>query len=148
MLALLAASLLGQATPTIALVDISAPDAVYEDVSQAVVRELAELLAKGPVHVSLVTQDAARGCRFGPCLGALAKQQQAAIVITVEVAEGEHPSLAVAALALRAADGTPLSGRRWKTGGKKKPGKAREAFLKDVLAAAAALPPPPAPSAP
>lgn len=146
MVSLLTAVLLAQATPTLALVDISAADAVYEDVSQAAVRELAELLAKGPVNVTLVTQDAARGCRFGPCLGALAKQHKAAIIITVDVAEAEHPAISVAALALRGADGVPISGRRWRSGGKKKPGKARDDFVRDVFAAVAALPAPtPAP---
>ncbi len=148
MFALLAAAVLSQATPTIALVDISAADAVYEDVSQPIVRELAGLLAKGPVNVTLVTQDSAWGCRFGPCLGALAQQHHAAIVITVDIAEAEHPVLTVAALALKGADGAPLSGRRWKTGGKKKPGKARDDFVRDVLAAAATIEPQARPLAP
>ena len=109
--ALLALSFTLAAAPRAALVDVSAPDAVYEDESRAIANQMVAQLAK--VGVDAVRVEEAElpegGCRYGPCLGELGKLKQANLVISMDVVQlkGGHWGIAIATLAAR--NGQPLA---------------------------------------
>jgi hypothetical protein len=125
-LALLLLSVVSQAPAKAAVVDISAPDAIYEDVSRALADDVVFALNQaGLVAVRVEEQEVPRGCRGGPCLGKVAKAQSAQVLVTVEAEEVDGGAKSrVLVTAMRGSDGVPLAGGRYENvpGGKRAKG--------------------------
>lgn len=141
--ALFLSLVLAQAAPAtlkVAVVDVSAPDAIYEDVSRRLAGELAEALTKaGTVAVRVDESELPpEGCRIGPCLGEVAKAQGAHVVVTVDCVEVDASTSKVSVTALWGANGEPLAGGRYVANGKKKAPKGLTRFVGDVVAQATA----------
>ncbi len=136
-------------TPNVAVVDVSASDAVYEDVSRALADEVVEALRRAGAHASRVDErEVPDGCRFGPCLGEVAKAQKAHVIVALDAVELDSKRTGVGITALWGYDGRPLAAQRYvAAGGKVKPAKAVTGFAAEVTKAATALMVPPAPRA-
>jgi hypothetical protein len=127
------------ATLKVAVVDVSAPDAIYEDVSRKLALDVAEALTKaGTVAVRVDENELPPdGCRIGPCLGEVAKSQGAHVLVTVDCVEVDASSTRVAVTALWGTNGEPLAGGRY-VAGNKKAAKALARFAADVVKQATA----------
>lgn len=136
MVALLLTLALAQAPATlkVAVVDVSAPDAIYEDVSRQLALEVAQALTKGGTVAVRVDENELppEGCRVGPCLGEVAKAQGAHVVVTVDCVEVDASTTRVAVTALWGTNGEPLAGGRY-VAGQKKAAKALTQFVTDVV---------------
>src|SRR5262249_13352417 len=79
--------------------EVSASDAVYEDVSRSLAEALVESLgSKGVIALRATENDLpSKGCRFGPCLGKVAAALKADVLVTLDVSEIDSGRLAVAA---------------------------------------------------
>ena len=136
MLALgLCALLLAQSSPQIAVIDISADDAIYEDVSRSYAQALADALTR--LGVPSVRVDEAdlppEGCKLGPCLGALARSQGALALVTVDAEELTSQKSRVVVTLMRATNGEPLAGGRYELEvGKKKAPRGLSSFLTEA----------------
>lgn len=122
---------LAQGTVRVAVLDVSAADAIYEDVSRALAEKVSdELLKKGflskRVDESEVPVD---GCRIGPCLGVIAKSQSADVLVIVDAAEGAKGKVEVVLSAMRGRDGLPLAAGKWSTTAEGKQNKQLSKFL-------------------
>ncbi len=122
---------LAQGTVRVAVLDVSAADAIYEDVSRALAERVSdELLKKGflskRVDESEVPVD---GCRIGPCLGVIAKSQAADVLVIVDASEGTKGKVEVVLSAMRGRDGLPLAAGRWITTAEGKQNKQLSKFL-------------------
>ncbi len=139
---LLLAAVLTQAPATlkVAVVDVSAPDAIYEDVSRQLAAQVAEALMRaGAVAVRVDESELPpQGCRIGPCLGEVAKQQGAHVVVALDAEEVDAETSKVAVTALWGSNGEPLAGGRYvvRLGGKVPKGLKR--FVADAVKRAAA----------
>ncbi len=139
MLTLLAALCVAQPlaplTPKVALIDVSAPDEVYEDESRALADDVVAVLNKsGFVAERVDERELPReGCRIGPCLGKVSVQRGAQVVIALDATELPDKRIGVSMTAMRSTDGLPLSAVRYtaKPGGK--PAAELTAFAKDLL---------------
>ncbi|MEW6431592.1 MAG: hypothetical protein AB1730_08775 [Myxococcota bacterium] len=140
--ALLLAAVLSQAPATlkVAVVDVSAPDAIYEDVSRQLAAQVAEALTKAGVVAVRVDEDQLPpgGCRFGPCLGEVAKAQGADVVVTVDAEEVDEVTSRVAVTALWGTNGEPLAGGRYVARGLRKAPRALTKFAGDAVKQATA----------
>ena len=116
------------------VVDVSAPDAVYEDVSRALAEQVvAELHEAGLEAVRIDENELPEGCRLGPCLGGVAKSRQAKVVVIVDAVELDKKGktqVSVAAMAGR--DGMPISAKRYVTKAGSKPTAELQAWVKDL----------------
>lgn len=122
---------LAQGTVRVAVLDVSAADAIYEDVSRALAEKVSdELLKKGflskRVDESEVPVD---GCRIGPCLGVIAKSQSADVLVIVDAVEGAKGKVEVVLSAMRGRDGLPLAAGKWTTTAEGKQNKQLSKFL-------------------
>jgi hypothetical protein len=110
----LVALLLCQA-PVAIVFDVSAPDAVYEDVSRGVADSVVSALGKAGFEAVRVDENELPrdGCRAGPCLGKVSKAHGAALVVTVDVEEDGKTKLKVGLAAMRGTDGMPLGAQRF-----------------------------------
>ncbi len=122
---------LAQGTVRVAVLDVSAADAIYEDVSRALAEKVSdELLKKGflskRVDESEVPID---GCRIGPCLGVIAKSQSADVLVIVDAVEGAKGKVEVVLSAMRGRDGLPLAAGKWSTTAEGKQNKQLSKFL-------------------
>jgi hypothetical protein len=122
---------LAQGTVRVAVLDVSAADAIYEDVSRALTEKVSdELLKKGflskRVDESEVPID---GCRIGPCLGVIAKSQSADVLVIVDAVEGAKGTVEVVLSAMRGRDGLPLAAGKWSTTAEGKQNKQLSKFL-------------------
>lgn len=122
---------LAQGTVRVAVLDVSAADAIYEDVSRALAEKVSdELLKKGflskRVDESEVPID---GCRIGPCLGVIAKSQSADVLVIVDAVEGTKGTVEVVLSAMRGRDGLPLAAGKWTTTAEGKQNKQLSKFL-------------------
>lgn len=130
--------------PTVAVIDISAEDAIYEDVSRRLAQSLTEAL--GQAGVSAVRVEEAElppeGCRLGPCLGVAARAREAKAVVTLDAEELSPTKTKVVVTMMRATNGEPLAGGRYelKAGAKKVPAGLTR-FLEAAKKAAAKLTP-------
>lgn len=145
MLSVVAAVVLASG-PKIIVLDVSATDAIYEDVSRGLADSLvSELKSKGLDAARIDEQQmlSVEDCRGGPCLGKVARENQAHIVITLDAAElpKSKASYGVAVTAMAGRNGMPLAGARYelKDGAKKKP-KGLEDFVQKLLDLAAKFP--------
>ena len=136
MLALLVAVSLGQAAPRVAVLDVSAPDAVYEDISRELATKVAASLTAAGFDAVRIdeSQLPPEGCRIGPCLGVVARAQKAKVVVIVDATELDKSRTGVGVAALWGTDGQPLATTRFvATGDKTKPAKALEHFATKLL---------------
>lgn len=142
--ALVLAVLLSQAQAPaalrVAVVDVSAPDAIYEDVSRQLAAQVAEVLTKaGLIAVRVDERELPPGgCRIGPCLGEVAKAQGADVVVTVDAEEVDESTSRVAVTALWGANGEPLAGGRYVARGVRKTPKGLGRFAADAVKQATA----------
>ena len=132
--ALFALALVQLPPSRLVVVDVSTPDAVYEDVSRALAEQVvAELREAGLEAVRIDENELPKGCRLGPCLGGVAKARQAKIVVIVDAVELDKKGktqVSVAAMAGR--DGMPISAKRYVTRAEGKPAAELKAFVKDL----------------
>lgn len=124
MLSVVVMTMLAQA-PTVAVIDISAEDAIYEDVSRKLAQSLSEALTKDGVTAVRVEEAELppEGCRLGPCLGVVARAKEAKAVVTLDAEELSTTKTRVVVTMMRATNGEPLAGGRYelKAGAKKAP---------------------------
>lgn len=98
----------------VAVVDVSASDAIYEDVSRGLADQVVEALnGAGLVAVRVDEREVPRGCRVGPCLEKIVRAQQAKVIVLVDATEVDSSKNGVGAAALWGADGRPLSAARY-----------------------------------
>lgn len=127
MLVLVASLFLAQAEPQaqVAIIDISADDAIYEDVSRRYAQSLAEALTKEGLSAVRVDESELppEGCKLGPCLGVAARAKGALTIITLDAEELSETKSKVVVTMMRATNGEPLAGGRYelKAGSKKVP---------------------------
>ncbi len=104
---------LAQAAPVakVAVVDVSAPDEIYEDVSRALADQVVEALkGTGVQAVRIDERDLpSSGCRLGPCLGVAARAIGAHVVVMVDATEGSEEASAVKLAALWSNNGAPVA---------------------------------------
>ena len=107
---LLVLSLAQTPVTKVAVVDVSAPDEIYEDVSRALADGVvAALKATGLEAVRIDERDLPeRGCRLGPCLGVAAKAVGAQVVVMVDATESGDAS-AVKLAGLWSSNGAPVA---------------------------------------
>ena len=133
MLTLLATLLIAQ--PKVAVIDVSAPDEVYEDESRALAEDVVMVLNKGGFIAERVDERELplAGCRIGPCLGKVSVQRGAQVVVALDAKELPDKRVGVSMTAMRATDGLPLTAIRYavKPGSKSPPELAQ--FAKDLL---------------
>lgn len=145
MLSLLLSLSLSATSWKVAVVDVSAPDAIYEDVSRGLADEVVTALnGSGDYLAARVSENdlPEGGCRAGPCLEKVAKDTHADVVVLVDCVENGK-KIDVSVLALYGRDGRPLGGKRYVVGKKAK--KTLTAFIAQLTKA---IPkPPPAPDA-
>lgn len=99
-----------------AVVDISASDAIYEDISRGLATDAASALTKaGFVAVRIDESELPPRCRLGPCLGEMARAQSADVVVTLDARESgpDNAHATVAIAALWGLNGEPLAGGRY-----------------------------------
>lgn len=111
----------------VAVVDVSAPDAIYEDVSRALADAVVDALkATGLQAVRIDERDLPEsGCRLGPCLGEAARAKEAQVVVMVDSTEAGDTASAVKLAGLWSNNGAPVAVAKYevKTGQKKVPKK-------------------------
>ncbi len=105
------------AAPVVAVVDVSLPDAVYEDVSRALADDVVTALEKAGLSASRVDENELppEGCRAGPCLEALARARRVQALVVVDATE-KGPDVEVSVMALLATNGRPLGAKRFVAG--------------------------------
>jgi len=140
--------------PRAAVIDVSAPDAIYEDVSRSYAADVVRALDKAGFDARRVDESELpeKGCRFGPCLADVAKANKADVVITLDAVEVDSKKNGVAVAAMWGRNGEPLTVKRYTVKSNGKPPKELAAFATETLAALAkrlapAPPKPPRPSA-
>ena len=142
MLALTLFTLLSQAPPMLAVIDISSEDAIYEDVSRRYAQSLVEALTREGVSAVRIDESELppEGCRLGPCLGVAARGKGALAVVTLDAEELSESKSKVVVTLMRATNGEPLAGGRYELNvGVKKIPKGLTAFLAQVKKAMAKL---------
>ena len=95
----------------VAVVDVSAPDEIYEDVSRGLADAVViALRASGLEAVRVDERDLpASGCRLGPCLGVAARALHAQVVVMVDATEAGDETSAVKLAALWSSNGAPVA---------------------------------------
>jgi hypothetical protein len=142
--ALVVALLLAQA-PRASVVDVSAPDAIYEDVSRGYAMDVVKALEKAGFEARRVDESElpVDGCHSGPCLARVAKDQKADVVITLDATELDKKTNGVAVAAMWGLNGEPLTVTRFTMKTNAKPPKELATFATNVLAALKKKQPPP-----
>lgn len=102
-------------SPRVVVYDVSAPDAVYEDIARDAAKVVAGALASRGMTALRAEVESMREprCRVGPCLAKVAARHEATVLVTLDVAEAPNEMLSIACAALRATNGALLSARRW-----------------------------------
>jgi hypothetical protein len=100
--------------PVVVVVDVSASDAIYEDVSRGLANALVDGLNKAGLQASRVDENELpeSGCRAGPCLEEVARAHGARAVVLLDAAE-EGTKTKVSLMGLGGRDGRPLAGARY-----------------------------------
>ncbi|MFT3839258.1 MAG: hypothetical protein QM723_19910 [Myxococcaceae bacterium] len=136
MLALVALAVLAQSSPKAAVVDVSQPDAVYEDVSRALATQVSVALDGAGFEAVRVDENELpeQGCHAGPCLAKVAKDKKALVLVTLDATELDKKRTQVAVAALLGLNGMPLAGGRYvSVEGQKKLPKELVEFVKKVF---------------
>ena len=109
--------------PRVVVVDVSAPDAVYEDVSRALAEQVvAQLKTAGLDAVRIGENELPeQGCRIGPCLGQVAREQKAKVVVILDATELDKKRTRVSLAAMAGHNGMPISAKRYVAKGDKVP---------------------------
>ncbi|MGV3623864.1 MAG: hypothetical protein ACO1OB_23810 [Archangium sp.] len=145
MLFAVALSVLSQAPVQVAVIDISAEDAIYEDVSRRFAQSLVDALKNDGITAVRIDESELppEGCRLGPCLGVAARSKNALTVVTLDAEEVNESKSKVVVTMMRATNGEPLAGGRYelKAGVKKAP-KGLTAFLGQAKKAMTKVMPP------
>ncbi|MBL8922587.1 MAG: hypothetical protein JNJ54_27295 [Myxococcaceae bacterium] len=133
------ALVLSQAMIRVAVLDVSAPDAIYEDVSRGLAERVSdELLKKGFFSKRVDESELpVENCRVGPCLGVIAKARGADVLLLLDATEDDKGRVAVSLSAMRGRDGLPLAVGRWTTTSEGKPNKQLTKFLEATQKAVA-----------
>ena len=134
MLTLALTALLSQTPIEVAVIDISVPDAIYEDVSRALADQVVDTMNAAGMSAQRVDErEIPEGCRIGPCLGVVAKEHHAHVVVLMDSTEVDKKKNGVALAALWARDGRPLAVKRYTVAvsGGKAP-KELSAFVSDL----------------
>lgn len=123
----------------VAVVDTSASDAIYEDVSRALAEGLVTAMKREGFSATRVDENELpqEGCRAGPCLEKVARSTHADVVVVLDAAE-ESGTTRVSVMALWGRDGRPLAAKRYQVGKRDK--KAVAAFLAQLEKAIPARP--------
>ena len=119
----------------VALIDVSAPDEVYEDESRALADDAVTVLNKSGFFAERVDERELprEGCRIGPCLGKVSLQRGAQVVVALDATELPDKRIGVSMTAMRSTDGLPLAAVRYVATLAGKPAKELTAFAKDLL---------------
>jgi hypothetical protein len=112
---LLTFSLAQLSTVRVVVIDASAPDAIYEDVSRELAEQVVAELKKTGLTTHRIDENELPpgGCRFGPCLGRLAQEHQATVVVTLDAEEIDERRSRVGLAALWAHNGAPITASRY-----------------------------------
>lgn len=142
MISLLAAVLLAQAPGPVKVVviDISQPDAIYEDISRGYAEEVTEALNQAGFSAYRIDERELpdEGCRAGPCLAKVAVKRESHVLVALDATEVDKEKNGVALTALRGKDGMPLASARFTLTEKtKRPLKPLEKFVADLKKSAA-----------
>jgi hypothetical protein len=139
MLGAVVALVLTQGMVRVAVLDVSAPDAIYEDVSRGLAERVSdELLKRGFLSKRVDESELpVEHCRVGPCLGVIAKAQAADVLLLLDATEGEKGRVDVTLSAMRGRDGLPLAAGRWTTTSEGKTNKQLSKFLEATQKAVA-----------
>ena len=142
LLSLLALTLAADAGPKVVVVDVSAPDAVYEDVSRALADAVVAQLREAGMDAERIGENELpeEGCRIGPCLGQVARAFKAKVVVIVDATEVDKKKTSVSLAAMAGHNGMPIGAKRYFVGTDGKSPKELLAFVADL--AKKALPPP------
>ncbi len=143
MLWLLLALALTADGPKVVVIDVSAPDAVYEDVSRALADEVVAALREAGMDAERIGENELpeEGCRIGPCLGVVAKQHKARVVVILDAAEVDKKHTRVSVAAMAGHNGMPINAKRYVVKAEGKAPKELAKFVGDL--AAKVVPPPP-----
>jgi hypothetical protein len=95
--------------PLVIVVDISTPDAIYEDVSRNYAETLVDQLNRDGFNATRVDQDEMDGCKMGPCLGKVSYKFKADVVVTLDATEIDEKKGKVVISALNGKSGMPLA---------------------------------------
>lgn len=146
---MLLALVLSQApSVTVVVIDVSAPDAIYEDVSRGLAEQVVTALKAAGAKAERVDEGELPpgGCRIGPCLGEVARARGAQVVVALDAEEVEGAKSRVAVSALASVNGEPLAAGRYLSG--RGVPRALERFAKQTVEAGLArLPAPSQPAA-
>ncbi len=106
----------------VAVVDVSAPDEIYEDVSRGLADGVVEALkATGLEAIRIDERDLpASGCRLGPCLGEAAREKGAQVVVMVDCTDAGETASAVKLAALWSNNGAPVAVSKYQVGHEQK----------------------------
>lgn len=135
MLTLYVCALLLSQTAPVAVVDISADDAIYEDVSRGYAQALSDALKQAGVMAVRVDESELppQGCKLGPCLGEVARAKKAWAIATLDAEEVAPNKSRVVVTLMRAVNGAPLGGGRYEfVQGQKKLPRGLLDFIKQV----------------
>lgn len=99
------------AVTTVAVIDVSAPDAIYEDLSRRVAERVVVALESAGVRAVRVDENELpeEGCRIGPCLGVAARAKGAQVVVMVDAAEEGKKAISVRLAGLWSTNGAPVA---------------------------------------
>lgn len=117
MLSLVTALVLSQGMIRVSVLDVSAPDAIYEDVSRGLAERVSDELLKAGFLSRRADESElpGEGCRIGPCLAAIAQTQRADVLLLLDATEGAKGKVEVSLTAMRGRDGLPLAAGKWST---------------------------------
>lgn len=128
---------LAQLPPSkVVVIDVSAADAVYEDVSRGLAEQVVkELNAAGLESIRIDENELPEeGCRVGPCLGVVAKSRKALVVVILDAVElDKKGKTGVAVAAMAGFNGMPLTAKRYTTKPDSKPTPELKAFTADLV---------------
>lgn len=138
-------ALLSQTPVRVVVIDVSAPDAIYEDVSRALADQVVQAMVSAGLEAERVDERELpdEGCRIGPCLGVIGRAHKAHVVVIVDAAEVDKKRSGVSVAALYGRDGRPLAAKRYTVEGVGKAPKALGVFVAEVSREATALVAPP-----
>ena len=141
MLLLLALTL--AAGPKVVVIDVSAPDAVYEDISRALADAVVAELREAGMDAERIGENELpeQGCRIGPCLGQVAREHKARVVVILDATELDKKRTSVNVAAMAGHNGMPIGARRYVVKADGKSPKELKAFVSDL--AVKVVPPPP-----
>lgn len=128
---------LAQLPPSkVVVIDVSAPDAVYEDVSRGLAEQVVAELNGVGIQTTRIDENELpeEGCRLGPCLGVVAKSRKALVVVIVDAVElDKKGKTAVSVAAMAGFNGMPLTAKRYTTKPEAKPTPELKAFVQDLI---------------